>query len=195
MDSNHLLLKPNLGPSLGIGKGQMVRQGKELALVALGSSIEIALKVADQLHSNGHEAAVVEIPWARPLDEPLLGAVANHFRRIVTFENGTLNGGFGASILELLEAKDWQQVEVHRVGLSEEEKNNPAKITQDIGKFLERANQAQLIKLPLSLQPHNHHIQIKKPGKAPANFISGQILPGDLVFFQPDRDSPGLPSP
>jgi deoxyxylulose-5-phosphate synthase len=156
MDASRLILKPTLGPSLGMGKGQIIRQGKELALVALGTATEMALKVADQLHKSGHEAAVVEIPWARPLDEPLLGAVAHHFRRIVTIENGALNGGFGASILELLESKDWQQVEVHRVGLNREGTDNPVKISQDIGRFLERANQSQLIKLPLSLQPKNH---------------------------------------
>ncbi len=148
LEINKQVVKPSLGPVLGVGKGQMLRQGKEVALVAFGVSVGTALKVAEELHLQGHEAAIVEARWARPLDEPLLGAVANHFRRIITLENGTLNGGFGAALLELFESKEWRNVSVHRLDLSGLKANETDGLSQEVSRFVDKVNQAEVIKLP-----------------------------------------------
>jgi len=148
LEFNQKVVKPNLGPVLGVGKGQMLREGKELALVAFGVSVGTALKVAQELSLQGHEAAVVEARWARPLDEPLLGAVANHFRRIITLERGPLNGGFGAAMLELFETKEWRNVSLHRLDLSGLKANETDGLSAEVSRYLEKISQAEAIKLP-----------------------------------------------
>jgi 1-deoxy-D-xylulose-5-phosphate synthase len=148
-DSGQIVVHPNLGPALGIGKSLMLRQGKELALLALGDAVETSLKVVDELHKQGHEAALVDVRWIRPFDEPLLGAVANHFRRIITLEHGSLNGGFGAAVLELFERSSWHDIDLHRIGLDHKTVKDVQWVCDDILRFLQASNQQRGFNLSL----------------------------------------------
>lgn len=82
------------------GRGEIRRQGSEVALLAVGRMVQVAEKAAEQLAAQGVSASVVNMRWIKPLDlEAVTWAAANH-RLIVTIEENTARGGFGAAVLE-----------------------------------------------------------------------------------------------
>ncbi len=91
--------KPRL---LEIGKGELVQDGHDVALVGLGFLFELAVEARDKLESQGHSVALVNPRFIKPLDENLLKEVARRCKVICTFEDHVLKNGFGASVIELL---------------------------------------------------------------------------------------------
>jgi 1-deoxy-D-xylulose-5-phosphate synthase len=83
------------------GKGQQLRAGSDVALLALGGMVKPALAAAELLAQSGISAAVYNMLWVKPLDKELLTGLAD-FKLIVTIEEGTLSGGFGSAVLEEL---------------------------------------------------------------------------------------------
>jgi 1-deoxy-D-xylulose-5-phosphate synthase len=102
---------------LPIGRGEIVREGDDVALVAIGAMVPVALKAADLLRDRGIAATVVNARFVKPLDRELLLGVAERVRRVVTIEDHVLMGGFGSAILELFEEADVRGVDVRRIGL------------------------------------------------------------------------------
>jgi 1-deoxy-D-xylulose-5-phosphate synthase len=94
-------LDPDPKP-LPIGKGELLRAGNDVALLALGKTVPAAVQAAESLADRGVSAAVVDARFVKPLDEALITAVARSTRRIVTIEDHALAGGFGSAVLELL---------------------------------------------------------------------------------------------
>ncbi|MEP6636123.1 MAG: 1-deoxy-D-xylulose-5-phosphate synthase, partial [Acidobacteriota bacterium] len=86
-----------------IGKGELLRDGGEIAIVAYGSMVHPSLQAAENLAKEGLETTVVNARFVKPLDAPLLLALARTKRLIVTIEEAYLAGGFGSAVLELLE--------------------------------------------------------------------------------------------
>jgi 1-deoxy-D-xylulose-5-phosphate synthase len=109
-------LDPSIVP-LPVGRGEIVREGDDVALVAIGAMVPVALKAADLLRDRGVAATVVNARFVKPLDRELLLDVAERVRRIVTIEDHVLMGGFGSAVLELFEEADVRGVEVRRIGL------------------------------------------------------------------------------
>lgn len=103
--------------SLPIGKGEVIREGRDLALVAVGAEVYPALEAAHILAEKGIEAAVINARFIKPLDEELLLQTAQRYSRIVTLEEAALIGGFGSAVLEFFEQKNISNVEVHRIGV------------------------------------------------------------------------------
>lgn len=84
------------------GRGVLVREGDDVAIVAIGSMVHPSLQAARILERRGVSAAVVNARFAKPLDEDLLLKVAGRCRRMVVVEEGTSLGGFGSGALETL---------------------------------------------------------------------------------------------
>src|SRR5919205_511272 len=104
--------------ALEIGKGEILRDGGDVAIVAYGSMVYPSLKAAENLAGNGIEATVVNARFAKPLDAELLLALARTKRLIVTVEEAYLAGGFGSAVLEFLEENGLQdKVHVERMGV------------------------------------------------------------------------------
>ncbi|RIK94821.1 MAG: 1-deoxy-D-xylulose-5-phosphate synthase [Proteobacteria bacterium] len=101
---------------LAIGRGELLRDGRDVAFVALGATVVPALAAAERLAERGVGAAVVDARFAKPLDAELLVRVARASRRIVTLEDHALAGGFGSAVLELL-AEHAPEARVRRLGL------------------------------------------------------------------------------
>ncbi|MBA3515538.1 MAG: 1-deoxy-D-xylulose-5-phosphate synthase [Pyrinomonadaceae bacterium] len=102
---------------LEIGKGEILRDGGEIAIVAYGSMVHPALQAANNLFREGIETTVVNARFVKPLDAQLLLALARTKRLIVTVEEAYLAGGFGSAVLELLEENGLQdRVRVVRMG-------------------------------------------------------------------------------
>lgn len=85
---------------LPIGKGEVLREGSDIALVALGSLVYPALAAADLLAQLGITATVVNARFAKPLDTDLLTALGYRCDYILTLEENAQAGGFGSAVLE-----------------------------------------------------------------------------------------------
>ncbi|MCM3900401.1 MAG: 1-deoxy-D-xylulose-5-phosphate synthase [Pyrinomonadaceae bacterium] len=104
--------------SLEIGKGEILRDGGEIAIVAYGSMVHPSLQAAENLSREGIETTVVNARFVKPLDAQLLLALARTRRLIVTVEEAYLAGGFGSAVLELLEENGLQdKVRLVRMGI------------------------------------------------------------------------------
>ncbi len=106
--------------SLPIGKAEVLRRGRDLAILAVGVTVHPALAAAETLSLEGIDAAVVNARFVKPMDRSLIVGLAKHFRRIVTVEENALAGGFGSAVLELLEERGITGVNVKRIGLPDE---------------------------------------------------------------------------
>ena len=103
---------------LEIGKGEILRDGGEIAILAYGSMVHPSLQAAEHLAKEKIEATVVNARFVKPLDAQLLLALAQTKRLIVTVEEAYLSGGFGSAVLELLEENGLQdKVKVVRMGI------------------------------------------------------------------------------
>lgn len=87
---------------LSIGKGELLRNGDDLLLVAYGAMVYPAMQTAEILHEHGIEATVINARFAKPLDTELILPLAQRIGRVVTFEEGCLPGGFGSAVVESL---------------------------------------------------------------------------------------------
>ena len=85
---------------LEIGKGRIVRQGKKVAILSLGTRLEEALKAADQLEAKGLSTTVADLRFANPLDSALIRKLLTTHEVAVTVEEGSI-GGLGAHVLTL----------------------------------------------------------------------------------------------
>lgn len=90
--------------TLPVGKAEVLREGSGVCLWAIGSMVQTALAVADVLTQQGISAGVVNMRFAKPLDEELLLEHAKCYKKIVTLEEGVLAGGVGSAVLEALNA-------------------------------------------------------------------------------------------
>jgi 1-deoxy-D-xylulose-5-phosphate synthase len=85
---------------LEIGKGRIVREGKKVAILSLGTRLEEALKAADRLDAQGLSATVADLRFAKPLDQALIRRLCATHEVVVTIEEGAV-GGLGAHVLTL----------------------------------------------------------------------------------------------
>jgi 1-deoxy-D-xylulose-5-phosphate synthase len=89
---------PTTPERLEIGKGRVVREGKKVAILSLGTRLEEALKAADQLEAKGLSTTVADLRFAKPLDQALIRRLLTSHEVVVTVEEGAI-GGLGAHVL------------------------------------------------------------------------------------------------
>ncbi|MCB0728367.1 MAG: 1-deoxy-D-xylulose-5-phosphate synthase [Ignavibacteriae bacterium] len=83
-----------------IGKGERVREGKDVAILAIGNMVNNSMLAAEILDSKGINAEVINARFVKPLDRELLFEVLSKFDKIITVEDNTIIGGFGSAISE-----------------------------------------------------------------------------------------------
>jgi len=91
---------PEVPQRLEIGKGRVLREGKTVAILSLGTRLEEAMKAADALDARGLSATVADLRFAKPLDEALIRRLLTTHEVAVTIEEGAV-GGLGAHVLTL----------------------------------------------------------------------------------------------
>jgi len=91
---------PETPQRLEIGKGRIVREGKKIAILSLGTRLEEALKAADALDARGLSTSVADLRFAKPLDEALIRKLLATHEVCVTVEEGSI-GGLGAHVLTM----------------------------------------------------------------------------------------------
>ncbi|MDA9092158.1 1-deoxy-D-xylulose-5-phosphate synthase [Pelagibacteraceae bacterium] len=92
---------PNIKETLEIGKGKIVRQGKQAAILCLGARLEECKKAAEVLSTKGIELTIIDARFAKPLDEKLIMEIATTHEVVITIEEGSI-GGFGSHVAQLL---------------------------------------------------------------------------------------------
>jgi 1-deoxy-D-xylulose-5-phosphate synthase len=85
---------------LPLGKGEILREGSDIALLAVGAAVQPAREAAELLAREGLSAQVINMRFIKPLDEALLEKVWQEQRLVLTLEENSLVGGFGAAVLE-----------------------------------------------------------------------------------------------
>jgi 1-deoxy-D-xylulose-5-phosphate synthase len=102
--------------SLPIGRGELLRDGADAAILAVGTMVYPALEAVELLAGEGLNLAVANMRFIKPLDRELILALADKTGRLVTVEENVLQGGFGSAVLELLEEAGRSDVAVTRIG-------------------------------------------------------------------------------
>ena len=102
-----------------IGKGEILRNGDDVLMVAYGSMVHTAMQAAEMLSEHGIEATVVNTRFVKPLDTELIVPLAKRIGRVVTLEEGCIMGGFGSAVTEALMEHD-VVVPVKRLGVPDQ---------------------------------------------------------------------------
>jgi 1-deoxy-D-xylulose-5-phosphate synthase len=100
-----------------IGKAEVLREGEDLLILALGASVYPALDAARELDRQGFSTTVVNARFIKPLDEALILSLAAKHGRVLTVEENVVAGGFGSAVLELLADQGLFGVSVKRLGI------------------------------------------------------------------------------
>lgn len=85
-----------------IGKGRMIRDGEEVAILSIGHPGNFAVEACKVLEKEGIKPAHFDLRFVKPLDETLLKSVFTRFKKIITIEDGCVSGGFGSAVLECM---------------------------------------------------------------------------------------------
>ncbi|NWF77650.1 MAG: 1-deoxy-D-xylulose-5-phosphate synthase [Chloroflexi bacterium] len=105
---------------LPIGKAEIIKQGEDVVIIGIGSTVQPSLEAAEHLALWGIDAMVINARFAKPLDTDLILDVANRAKKVVTVEENVLSGGLGAAVLGLLEEAEVSDVKVKRLGIPDE---------------------------------------------------------------------------
>jgi 1-deoxy-D-xylulose-5-phosphate synthase len=106
--------------TLPIGRGEVLCQGDDILVLAVGNAVNEAVCAAALLAQNHHiQTTVVNARFIKPLDHQLILPLAGRIRRIVTVEENTIAGGFGSAVLELLSDHGIADIAVKRLGIDD----------------------------------------------------------------------------
>jgi len=103
--------------SLEIGKAELLLDGSDVAIIAIGNMVHPSLDAAKRLAREGISAALVNARFVKPLDKELILRIARKTGRVVTVEEHALLGGFGSAVLECLDAGKMSGIKTLRIGI------------------------------------------------------------------------------
>ncbi|MBA3070565.1 MAG: 1-deoxy-D-xylulose-5-phosphate synthase, partial [Nitrospirae bacterium] len=104
----------------GIGKGEILKEGSDMALIAIGNAVHPALGAAERLEKEGIKASVINARFIKPLDKELFLKIASKTKRIITVEENMIAGGFGSAVLEYLNSVDIPDIKIKILGIPDE---------------------------------------------------------------------------
>ncbi len=124
---------------LGVGTGEILREGERVAVVGYGTGVQKALGAADLLAEHGLDVTVADARFAKPLDAGLLAQLAAEHDLVVTVEEGVLMGGFGSAVWESL-SDGGASPRILRVGLPDRyvTHGSPGLLHDEVGFTAER---------------------------------------------------------
>ncbi|MAJ23131.1 MAG: 1-deoxy-D-xylulose-5-phosphate synthase [Candidatus Pelagibacter sp. TMED64] len=92
---------PSISEILEIGKGEIIKEGKKVALLSFGGRLQECLKAAKELDNKGISTTVVDAKFAKPLDQKLIIDICLNHEVLITIEEGSI-GGFGSHVFQML---------------------------------------------------------------------------------------------
>jgi 1-deoxy-D-xylulose-5-phosphate synthase len=102
-----------------VGKGRKISDGEDIAILTLGHIGNEAVKACLELNAEGYHPAHYDLRFAKPLDERMLHEVFSKFSKVITVEDGCIQGGFGSAVLEFA-ADHKYKAEIKRLGMPDE---------------------------------------------------------------------------
>ena len=139
-----VIMDPDPKP-LPLGKGRLLKAGKDVTILAIGNRVHPALEAAQMLEQQGISAGVADMRFVKPLDTQLIDEALQTSPRLVSVEDNMLAGGFGAAVAEYLADKQ-AEFKLLRLGIGDE--------------FVEHAKVAQLYdKVGISTDQIVNHIK------------------------------------
>jgi 1-deoxy-D-xylulose-5-phosphate synthase len=108
---------PETTDLLPIGKGTVMREGADTAILACGYTVYRAMEAAEDLAKEGINATVVNMRFIKPLDKDLLGTIVKSHSHIITYEDHTVAGGFGSAVSEALHDMNADNISLLRLGV------------------------------------------------------------------------------
>jgi len=99
-----------------IGKGRRIKDGEGIALLTFGHIGNYAIEACEQLEKQGINPAHYDLRFAKPLDEEMLHEVFANFKKIITIEDGCIQGGIGSAVLEFMVDNNYT-AQVKRLGI------------------------------------------------------------------------------
>lgn len=102
-----------------VGRARQLREGSDVAILSIGSVGNLAAEAIEHVAAKGISVAHYDMRFLKPIDEDVLHEVARTHKRIITLENGTINGGLGSAVLEFM-ADHGYTPNVHRMGLPDQ---------------------------------------------------------------------------
>jgi 1-deoxy-D-xylulose-5-phosphate synthase len=103
-----------------IGKGELLQDGPDCAIIALGTMVHPCVKAAEKLAADGIAASIVNARFIKPLDADLITCLAHDKPFLITVEEAALEGGFGSAVMELLESHNIQGCKILRIGVPDQ---------------------------------------------------------------------------
>lgn len=101
---------------LEIGKGRKICDGKNIAILSIGTIGNEALKAIEQAKNDGIDVALYDMIFVKPIDMDILTSVAKEYDKVITIEDGTINGGFGSAVSEIF-SKNGYNGKIKMIGI------------------------------------------------------------------------------
>ena len=105
---------------LPIGKSEIVREGEDVLVIAVGNRVYPALEAAQTLADSGISATVINARFVKPLDTATILPLAERIGKVITIEDGVIMGGFGSAVLEAIAAAGLKDVQIRNLGIPDE---------------------------------------------------------------------------
>jgi 1-deoxy-D-xylulose-5-phosphate synthase len=117
-----------------IGKGRRLREGKDIAILTLGHPGNFAAAAIRDLRNDGINPAHYDLRFAKPLDEELLHEACRNYDKLLTVEDGTVQGGFGSAVLEFMSLHGYKN-EIRILGIPDRiiEHGTPKELQRECG--------------------------------------------------------------
>lgn len=97
-----------------LGKAEILREGQDASIIAIGKRVADAMKMANRLKTNGIEADVINVRFLKPLDEEIIKKSIEKTKNVITIEDGTKINGLGTAIEELIAENNLQDIKFEK---------------------------------------------------------------------------------
>ena len=139
-----------------VGRGRKLREGEEIALLTIGHIGNYAVEVCNRMAKKNLSVGHYDMRFVKPIDEEMLHEVFSSYKKIITIEDGCIQGGFGSAVLEFMADNNYQ-AEVRRLGIPDRivEHGEQIELHRECGfdpDGIERAVVEMLESVPRSLQ-------------------------------------------
>ncbi len=130
---------------LEIGKGRMLKNGKDVAIICLGHPGNFALKASEILAEQGIEPGIADMRFLKPIDTELLHQIFKNYSEIITLEDGVIEGGLGSAVLEFANDHRYKN-NITRLGVPDRfiEQGTPGELYKECGYDTEQIVQTVL---------------------------------------------------
>ncbi|GLB58136.1 1-deoxy-D-xylulose-5-phosphate synthase [Cytobacillus sp. NCCP-133] len=121
--------------AIPIGTWEVLREGNDAAILTFGTTIQMAMKAAEQLEKQGCSVKVVNARFIKPLDEKMLQELFAENMPVLTIEEAVLQGGFGSAILEYAHEQGFHHAKIDRMGIPDKfiEHGSVKELLEEIG--------------------------------------------------------------